>query len=150
YSIPPEMPIFPPPVEGCPSGLRYMLGKHVGGNTPRGFESPSLCHVSARFSTRATVTKEPDMSKHQHLSVEDCYARGASPFRTVIMTAQEARFINEQSNLGFIKLSEKPTTIAIQKFRNNRLIVQEEDALSDDSLDNGDAPADVSAETPAA
>jgi DNA-directed RNA polymerase subunit K/omega len=54
------------------------------------------------------------MSKNQHLSVEDCYARGSSPFRTVIMAAQEARFINEQANLGFIKLSEKPTTIAVE------------------------------------
>ena len=85
------------------------------------------------------------MSKHQHLSVEDCYARGSSPFRTVIMAAQEARFINEQSNLGFIKLSEKPTTIAIQKFRNNRLVVQEEETGTEDSLDNGDASADAPA-----
>lgn len=70
------------------------------------------------------------MSKNQHLSVEDCYARGSSPFRTVIMAAQEARFINEQANLGFIKLSEKPTTIAIQKFRNQRLAVVESEAAA--------------------
>jgi DNA-directed RNA polymerase subunit K/omega len=81
------------------------------------------------------------MSKNQHLSVEDCYARGTSPFRTVIMTAQEARFINEQANLGFIKLSEKPTTIAIQKFRNERLAIQE---------DAPAAEAEAAAETPAA
>ncbi len=76
------------------------------------------------------------MSKNQHLSVEDCYARESSPFRAVIMTAQEARFINEQSNLGYIKLSEKPTTIAIHKFKNNRLAVEEPDAENPDSLDN--------------
>lgn len=64
------------------------------------------------------------MSRNQHLSVEDCYARGSSPFRTVIIAAQEARFINEQANLGYIKLSEKPTTIAIHKFKNNRLEVE--------------------------
>ena len=69
------------------------------------------------------------MSKNQHLSVEDCYARGTSPFRTVIMAAQEARFINEQANLGFIKLAEKPTTIAIQKFKDGKLeIIKESDA----------------------
>ena len=61
------------------------------------------------------------MSKNQHLSLEDCYAKGVSPFRSVIMSAQEARFINEQANLGFIKLSEKPATIAIHKFKNDRL-----------------------------
>jgi DNA-directed RNA polymerase subunit K/omega len=75
------------------------------------------------------------MSKNQHLSVEDCYIRGSSPFRTVIMAAQEARFINEQANLGFIKLSEKPTTIAIHKFKNNRLAVVEEAPVSEDGLD---------------
>ncbi len=82
------------------------------------------------------------MSKNQHLAVEDCYARGASPFRTVIMTAQEARFINEQANLGFIKLEEKPTTIAIQKFRNNRLAVVEPEAPTGDELSaESEAPA---------
>lgn len=76
------------------------------------------------------------MSKNQHLSVEDCYARGASPFRAVIMTAQEARFINEQAHLGYIKLSEKPTTIAIHKFKNDRLAVEEPETENTDSLDN--------------
>ena len=62
------------------------------------------------------------MSKNQHLSLEACYAKGISPFRAVIMSSQEARFINEQANLGFIKLSEKPTTISLHKFKNDRLI----------------------------
>jgi DNA-directed RNA polymerase subunit K/omega len=79
------------------------------------------------------------MSKNQHLSVEDCYARGSSPFRSVIMAAQEARFINEQSNLGYIKLSEKPTTIAIHKFKNNRLAVEEPETESLDSSDSLDS-----------
>lgn len=79
------------------------------------------------------------MSKNQHLSVEDCYARGSSPFRAVIMAAQEARFINEQANLGYIKLSEKPTTIAIHKFKNNRLAIEEPEAAESDSLDSFDS-----------
>jgi DNA-directed RNA polymerase subunit K/omega len=46
------------------------------------------------------------------------------------MTSQEARFINEQANLGFIKLNDKPTTIAIQKFKDNRLeLVKEDEAV---------------------
>ncbi len=92
------------------------------------------------------------MSKNQHLSVEDCYARGTSPFRTVIMTAQESRFINEQANLGFIKLSEKPTTIAIQKFRNNRLaVVEPEAAVAAEEVEAPAAsPAAPAAEEPAA
>jgi DNA-directed RNA polymerase subunit K/omega len=66
------------------------------------------------------------VSKNQHLSLETCYSKDLSPFKSVIMTAQEARFINEQANLGFIKLSDKPTTIAIQKFKDNRLEVLKE------------------------
>ena len=70
------------------------------------------------------------MSKNQHLSLETCYSKDISPFKSVIMTAQEARFINEQANLGFIKLNEKPTTIAIQKFKDNKLeMVKEGEAV---------------------
>lgn len=75
------------------------------------------------------------MSKNQHLSLEACYAKGISPFRAVIMSSQEARFINEQANLGFIKLSEKPTTISLNKFKNDRLI-----AVIDESVIAPSAP----------
>lgn len=64
-----------------------------------------------------------EMSKNQHLSLETCYSKDISPFKSVIMTSQEARFINEQANLGFIKLNEKPTTIAIQKFKDAKLVM---------------------------
>jgi hypothetical protein len=65
------------------------------------------------------------MSKNQHLSLETCYSKDISPFKS----SQEARFINEQANLGFIKLAEKPTTIAIQKFKDGKLeIIKESDA----------------------
>jgi DNA-directed RNA polymerase subunit K/omega len=67
------------------------------------------------------------MSKYQHLSLETCYSKDLSPFKSVIMTSQEARFINEQANLGFIKLNDKPTTIAIQKFKDNRLELLKEE-----------------------
>ena len=65
-------------------------------------------------------------SKNQHLSLETCYSKDISPFKSVIMTSQEARFINEQANLGFTKLNEKPTTIAIQKFKDGRLEILKE------------------------
>jgi len=66
------------------------------------------------------------MPMKEHLPLETCYAKNLSAFRSVIMAAQEARFINEQANLGFIKLTEKPTTIAIKKFKNDRLVIVEE------------------------
>ena len=81
------------------------------------------------------------MSKNQHLSLEDCYAKGFSPCRAVIMTAQEARFINEQANLGFIKLSSKPATISIHKFKNDRLSVTLVDAPASSPAVPATAPA---------
>jgi DNA-directed RNA polymerase subunit K/omega len=63
------------------------------------------------------------MSKNQHQSLETCYSKDISPFKSVIMSAQEARFIKEQANLGFIKLNEKPTTIAIQNFKDGKLVM---------------------------
>ena len=65
------------------------------------------------------------MSKEQNLSLEEISNKKMSIFQAVIITAHEARFINEQANLGFIKLTEKPTTIAIQKFKNDRLKITE-------------------------
>ena len=79
------------------------------------------------------------MSKNQHLFFEDCYAKNISPFRAVIMSAQEARFINEQANLGFIKLSEKPATIAIHKFKKDRLVPMLADGTS--AADEGKVPS---------
>jgi DNA-directed RNA polymerase subunit K/omega len=70
--------------------------------------------------------KGASVSKNQHLSLETCYSKDISPFKAVIMSSQEARFINEQANLGFIKLNEKPTTIAIQKFKDGKLVMLEE------------------------
>ncbi|MFC1585420.1 hypothetical protein ACFL5V_07740 [Fibrobacterota bacterium] len=73
------------------------------------------------------------MSKDQNLSLEAIYQKKMSVFKAVMMSAYEARFINEQSNLGFIELTEKPTTIAIHKFKNDRLRIINEDGKA--SLD---------------
>ncbi|MDB5050132.1 MAG: hypothetical protein JWO30_3203 [Fibrobacteres bacterium] len=100
-----------------------MLGKHVGPNRPRGFESPTLCHL---IRPRKWGDCGATVSKNQHLSLETCYSKDISPFKSVIMSSQEARFINEQANLGFIKLAEKPTTIAIQKFKDGKLEIIKE------------------------
>lgn len=76
------------------------------------------------------------MSKDQNLSLETIYNKGVSTFTSVIMAAQEARFINEQANLGFITLEAKPTSIAIEKFKKDRLKVEQknENELSDEIL----------------
>lgn len=65
------------------------------------------------------------MSNHR-VYLDDIYASEAckgSTFRAVVMMAQEARFINEQAREGYLQLSMKPTTIAMDKFKANRLTV---------------------------
>jgi hypothetical protein len=61
---------------------------------------------------------------NEHISLDDIYSNEAaqgSVFRAVKLMAEEARFINEQANMGFIELSQKPTTIAMTKFKAQRL-----------------------------
>ncbi len=63
------------------------------------------------------------MSNHR-VYLDDIYASEAckgSTFRAVVMMAQEARFINDQAREGYIQLEMKPTTIAMDKFKANRL-----------------------------
>ena len=65
------------------------------------------------------------MSNHR-VYLDDIYASEAckgSTFRAVVMMAQEARFINEQARLGYINLTMKPTTIAMDKFKDNKLTI---------------------------
>lgn len=71
------------------------------------------------------------MSNHR-VYLDDIYASEAcqgSTFRAVVMMAQEARFINEQARAGYLNLTMKPTTIAMDKFKANRLtIISREEA----------------------
>ena len=62
----------------------------------------------------------------QRVYLDDIYASKESEgsvFRAVVMMAQEARFINQQSIDGFINLEKKP--IAMYKFKEGRLAVSE-------------------------
>jgi uncharacterized protein (UPF0305 family) len=60
----------------------------------------------------------------QRLFLDDIYESercGGSVFRAVVMMAQEARFLNEQHRLKFIQLQMKPTTLAMKKFKDDKL-----------------------------
>jgi len=62
----------------------------------------------------------------QKVYLDDIYASekcDGSPFKAVVMMAKESRFINNQAHQGFIQLEEKPTTIAMNKFKQNKLSV---------------------------
>jgi DNA-directed RNA polymerase subunit K/omega len=62
----------------------------------------------------------------QKIYLDDIYASkkcDSSSFKAVVMMSKEARFINNQAYQGFIQLEEKPTTIAMNKFKHNKLSI---------------------------
>ncbi len=65
------------------------------------------------------------MSNHR-VYLDDIYASEAcegSTFRAVVMMAKEARFINDQARQGYLNLIMKPTTIAMDKFKADKLVL---------------------------
>ena len=68
----------------------------------------------------------------QRLFLDDIYESelcGGSVFRAVVMMSHEARFLNEQHRLKFIQLQMKPTSLAMKKFKENKLqYVQDADS----------------------
>lgn len=74
----------------------------------------------------------------QRVYLDDIYANDkcqGSVFRAVVMMSHEARFINEQAKLGFLELQKKPTTIAMYKFKENRLDIIEKDPIVRPTID---------------
>ncbi len=92
-----------------------------------------------------TAKRKVTMSKDQNLPLEVIHKKNVSTFQAVIMISQEARFINEQANLGFIKLGEKPTTIAMQKFKLDRLQITDHGVAGNESVTGFDIQDSVAA-----
>lgn len=61
------------------------------------------------------------------LDVDKLEARGISRYKAVLMAAQEARFINDQTRLDIVKINEKPTTIALQRLFAGQVVENEEE-----------------------
>ena len=60
------------------------------------------------------------------LELDELEKRGISRYKAVLMAAQEARFINDQSRLGIIQPELKPTTAALQRLFDGRVVENEE------------------------
>jgi DNA-directed RNA polymerase omega subunit len=60
------------------------------------------------------------------LQLDDLEKRGINRYKAVIMAAQEARFINDQARLGIIKPEAKPTTTALKRLFEGRVVENEE------------------------
>jgi DNA-directed RNA polymerase subunit K/omega len=60
------------------------------------------------------------------LRLDELEKRGINRYKAVIMAAQEARFINDQVRLGIAKAENKPTTTALKRLFDGRVVESEE------------------------
>jgi DNA-directed RNA polymerase subunit K/omega len=60
------------------------------------------------------------------LDLEQLEKRGINRYKAVLMASQEARFINDQIRLDIVVSKEKPTTIALQRLFDGRVIENDE------------------------
>lgn len=66
------------------------------------------------------------MAELLELDLEQLEKRGINRYKAVLMASQEARFINDQIRLDIIVSTDKPTTIALQRLFEGRVIENEE------------------------
>ncbi|MDR3011648.1 MAG: DNA-directed RNA polymerase subunit omega [Chitinispirillales bacterium] len=62
------------------------------------------------------------MSDLYELELETLEKRGVSRYKAVLMAAQEARYINTQQRMGNLDSKEKPTSIALKKLLEGRIV----------------------------
>jgi DNA-directed RNA polymerase subunit K/omega len=60
------------------------------------------------------------------LQLDELEKRGINRYKAVVMAAQEARFINDQARLGIIKPEAKPTTTALKRLFDGRVVENED------------------------
>jgi len=60
------------------------------------------------------------------IRIEELEKRGINRYKAVLMAAQEARFLNDQIKLGIISTKEKPTSLALQKLFEGRVVEADE------------------------
>lgn len=61
------------------------------------------------------------------LDLDKLEKRGIDRYKAVVMAAQEARFINDQIRLDIIEATDKPTTIALKRLYEGRVVESSED-----------------------
>lgn len=71
------------------------------------------------------------MSDLLELDIEKLEKRGITRYKAVLMASQEARFINDQIRLDILQTTEKPTTLAIKRLFEGRVVENTEGNASD-------------------
>jgi DNA-directed RNA polymerase subunit K/omega len=70
--------------------------------------------------------EEEKMADLLELDLEQLEKHGINRYKAVLMASQEARFINDQIRLDIINSTDKPTTIALQRLFEGRVVINEE------------------------
>jgi len=60
------------------------------------------------------------------LELEKLEKKGISRYKAVLMASQEARFINDQIRLDILNTNEKPTTLALKRLFEGRVVEGEQ------------------------
>ncbi|MDR2591998.1 MAG: DNA-directed RNA polymerase subunit omega [Chitinispirillales bacterium] len=62
------------------------------------------------------------MADLYELELESLEKKGVSRYKAVLMASQEARFVNNQLRMGIVDSKEKPTTLAMRKLFEGRVV----------------------------
>ena len=65
------------------------------------------------------------------LDIEKLEKRGINRYKAVLMASQEARFINDQVRLDILETDEKPTSLAIQRLFEGRVVESNEGGIEE-------------------
>jgi DNA-directed RNA polymerase subunit K/omega len=60
------------------------------------------------------------------LDLETLEKRGINRYKAVLMASQEARFINDQVRLDILETAEKPTSLALKRLFEGRVVENDE------------------------
>jgi DNA-directed RNA polymerase subunit K/omega len=61
------------------------------------------------------------------LDLDKLEKRGITRYKAVLMAAKEARFINDQIRLDIVKAEDKPSSIALQRLFEGRVVEDNEE-----------------------
>ena len=66
------------------------------------------------------------MSDLLELDLEKLEKRGINRYKAVLMASQEARFINDQIRLDILETTDKPTSLALKRLFEGRVVENDE------------------------
>ncbi|MBN1307287.1 MAG: DNA-directed RNA polymerase subunit omega [Chitinispirillaceae bacterium] len=65
------------------------------------------------------------------MDLEKLEKRGINRYKAVLMASQEARFINDQIRLDILETAEKPTSLALKRLFEGRVVENDEGGIGE-------------------